>query len=83
MNSGVCAACGTLATNVYPWWFYVGLFVCLAIVVAELALINWTRWSRRVNEDRLVEGAEAVDVEVVERDLPVGAIAEAAPAPRR
>lgn len=47
MNSGVCAACGTLTTNVYPWWFYVGLTVCLAIVIAELALINWTRWTKR------------------------------------
>ncbi len=47
MNSGVCAACGTLATNIYPWWMYVGLTACLAIIIAELALINWTRWTAR------------------------------------
>lgn len=47
MEPTTCAACKHLATNVYPWWFYVGIAVCLAIVIGELAVINWTRWTTR------------------------------------
>lgn len=43
-----CAACAEhFATNIHPWWFDFGLAACLLIVVAELALINWQRWTRR------------------------------------
>ena len=42
-----CAACGTVATTVRPWWYDALFALAGAVIVAELAIINWTRWRVR------------------------------------